>query len=79
MLISLTSLHTAEICSLSDRQWDVIRRVSGGWSNKSIARELGLSVRTVEAYRRSALRKIAGARQGSRIEPYPCALLAAAA
>ena len=45
--------------SLSGRQAEVLVRVANGMSTKAIARELGLSKRTVEAYR-AALRALVG-------------------
>ena len=36
---------------LSSREEDVLRRIAWGESNKAIARELGISVRTVETYK----------------------------
>ena len=37
--------------TLSAREEDVLRRIAWGESNKAIARELGISVRTVETYK----------------------------
>ena len=59
---------------LSDRERDVLLRVSTGFSNKEIAAALGLSVKTVETYKARAAEKLGlktrvdivryGARQG---------------
>ncbi|WP_207537425.1 response regulator transcription factor [Sabulicella rubraurantiaca] len=43
---------------LSAREAEVLRHVVGGWQNKEIARELGLSPRTVERFRLNAMAKI---------------------
>lgn len=43
---------------LTDREKEVIRAVAAGHMNKTIAAELDISVRTVEAHRASAIRKI---------------------
>ena len=42
--------QAAEV-ALSAREEDVLRRIAWGESNKAIARELGISVRTVETYK----------------------------
>jgi DNA-binding NarL/FixJ family response regulator len=42
---------------LTDRERDVLTRVAQGLSNKEIAAELGISVRTVESHRDSLMRK----------------------
>ena len=42
---------------LTDRERDVLTRVARGLSNKEIAGELGISVRTVESHRDSLMRK----------------------
>ncbi len=43
---------------LSPREREVVERVAAGRHNKDIARELGLSPRTVEAHRAQAMRKL---------------------
>lgn len=43
---------------LSAREDEVVRRVAAGRHNKEIARELGLSPRTVEAHRAQAMQKL---------------------
>ena len=50
---------------LSEREIEVLRLAAGGWSNKQIASELSLSMRTVEAYFGSIFNKLG---VGSRIE-----------
>ena len=42
---------------LTERERDVLARIAGGRSNKEIAGELGISVRTVESHRDSLMRK----------------------
>jgi two-component system, NarL family, response regulator NreC len=44
--------------ALSQREEDVIRRTAWGHSNKEIALALGLSVKTVEAHKSNAMRKL---------------------
>lgn len=43
---------------LSDREADVLRRIAWGYSNKEIAHGLKLSVKTVEAHKANAMRKL---------------------
>lgn len=45
------------LSALTPREHDVLRGVSAGRSNKEIARELGISPRTVEAYRAKMMSK----------------------
>jgi DNA-binding NarL/FixJ family response regulator len=44
--------------ALSDREQEVLRRISTGRSNKEIAAELNLSVKTVETYKARATEKL---------------------
>jgi len=44
--------------SISDRETQVLRLVATGHSNKEIAAQLGLSVKTVEAHKANAMRKL---------------------
>ena len=44
--------------SLTDRESEVLRRIALGYSNKEIAAELDISVKTVEAHKANALRKL---------------------
>ena len=46
---------------LTPRETEVVRRIAGGLSNKEIAGELGVSVRTIEHHITSIYRKL-GAR-----------------
>ena len=48
----------AKVGSLTNRQVQVLRGIVDGLPNKIIAYELGLSVRTVEAYRAQLLNKL---------------------
>ncbi len=43
---------------LSDREADVLRQIAWGHSNKEIAHALALSVKTVEAHKANAMRKL---------------------
>jgi DNA-binding NarL/FixJ family response regulator len=42
----------------SDRESEVLRLISAGYSNKEIATQLALSVKTVEAHKSNAMRKL---------------------
>lgn len=44
--------------TLSDRESDVLRLIASGYSNKEIAEQLSLSVKTVEAHKANAMRKL---------------------
>ena len=44
--------------TLSEREQEVLRAIAWGRSNKSIAAELGLSVKTVESYKATATHKL---------------------
>ena len=44
--------------SLSEREADVLRLIAAGYSNKEIAGRLSLSVKTVEAHKANAMRKL---------------------
>ncbi|MGH9258120.1 MAG: response regulator [Vicinamibacterales bacterium] len=44
--------------TLSERESDVLRRIASGYSNKEIAAQLSLSVKTVEAHKANAMRKL---------------------
>jgi DNA-binding NarL/FixJ family response regulator len=45
--------------ALSEREEHVLRSIAWGLSNKEVAAKLGLSVKTVESYKASALQKLA--------------------
>jgi DNA-binding NarL/FixJ family response regulator len=44
--------------ALSDRESEVLRLISFGYSNKEIAVRLDLSVKTIEAHKSNAMRKL---------------------
>jgi len=44
--------------ALSDRESEVLRLIASGYSNKEIAAHLSLSVKTVEAHKANAMRKL---------------------
>lgn len=44
--------------ALSDREGEVLRRIAAGYSNKEIAARLSLSVKTIEAHKANAMRKL---------------------
>jgi two-component system response regulator FixJ len=58
---TLRSKATALVATLTQRQRQILRGIFQGMPNKIIAFELGLSIRTVEAYRSQLLAKL-GAR-----------------
>lgn len=57
---------------LSDRESEVLRQIAWGYSNKEIAAELLISVKTVEAHKANAMRKLDF---GSRIDIVRFAIL----
>jgi len=58
--------------SLSEREADVLRLIASGYSNKEIAARLSLSVKTVEAHKANAMRKLG---LGGRIDIVKYAVL----
>jgi len=44
--------------TISDRESDVLRLIASGYSNKEIAGQLSLSVKTIEAHKANAMRKL---------------------
>jgi DNA-binding NarL/FixJ family response regulator len=44
--------------TLTDREAEVLRQIAAGYSNKEIAARLSLSVKTVEAHKANAMRKL---------------------
>ena len=60
---------TPREAALTARQCETIQLVAEGHSNKAIARQLGISVKTVESHRSTAMRKI-GARTVADIVRY---------
>jgi two-component system response regulator NreC len=47
-----------DMATLSERESEVIRQIARGLSNKEIALELGLSVKTIEVHKANAMRKL---------------------
>ena len=58
--------------SLSAREAEVLRQIAWGYSNKEIAAQLSISVKTVEAHKANAMRKMS---MGSRIDIVRYAIL----
>jgi DNA-binding NarL/FixJ family response regulator len=52
-----TSMHTAT-ADLSERETAVLRLIAQGYTNKEIASQLGLSVKTVETYKSRSMEKL---------------------
>jgi two-component system response regulator FixJ len=50
--------YAQRMTALSARERDVLRGLLAGWSNKTIARELDISPRTVENYRANVMMKM---------------------
>jgi DNA-binding NarL/FixJ family response regulator len=48
----------APVAELSERETDVVRLIAQGYSNKEIAAQLNLSVKTVETYKARAMEKL---------------------
>ena len=53
--------HSTKLASLTLRERQILERVVDGQSNKLIARELGISYKTVEAHRSRLMRKMGAA------------------
>lgn len=64
--------ETIKGTTLSDRETEVLRQIAWGYSNKEIAAALALSVKTVEAHKANAMRKL---NIGSRIDIVRFAIL----
>ncbi len=56
----VTSIPREEdlLLSLTDRETDVLRLVAKGYSNKAVARELGITISTVKTHLRNIFRKL---------------------
>ncbi len=65
------SAQTAE-STLTDRESEVLRQIAWGYSNKEIAQRLTLSVKTIEAHKANAMRKLG---IGNRIDIVRYAIL----
>ena len=57
-LLGRTSKENKPTATLSDRESEVLRLIASGYSNKEIAGRLSLSVKTVEAHKANAMRKL---------------------
>ena len=64
--------QTVAEVNLSDREAEVLRHIALGYSNKEIAARLSLSVKTVEAHKANAMRKL---EMNSRIDIVRYAML----
>ena len=51
-------LHKANSPRLSPREAEVLRQVAWGYTNKEIASDLRLSVKTIEAHKANGMRKL---------------------
>ena len=58
--------------SLSERESEVLRQIAWGYSNKEIAARMSISIKTVEAHKANAMRKLD---MGSRIDIVRFAIL----
>jgi DNA-binding NarL/FixJ family response regulator len=61
--------HTDALQLLTERERDTVALIAAGLANKEIALRLGISTRTVEAYRASAMRKL-GLRSTAELTVY---------
>jgi two-component system response regulator NreC len=57
-LLGRTNKENKPAATLSDRESEVLRLIASGYSNKEIAGQLSLSVKTVEAHKANAMRKL---------------------
>jgi DNA-binding NarL/FixJ family response regulator len=57
-LLGRTDKGHQPAATLSEREAEVLRRIAAGYSNKEIAGRLSLSVKTVEAHKANAMRKL---------------------
>lgn len=58
VFVEKTGFATEPQVGLSDRETDVLRLIAQGYSNKEIAAQLGISVKTVETYKARAMEKL---------------------
>jgi two-component system response regulator NreC len=56
--VQADSAATSRAVKLTERESNVLRRVAEGYSNKEIAAELNLSIKTVETYKTRAMEKL---------------------
>jgi DNA-binding NarL/FixJ family response regulator len=57
-LLGRADRSSKPVVDLSDRESAVLRLIAAGYSNKEIAAQLSLSVKTVEAHKANAMRKL---------------------
>lgn len=62
----MPNLAAPEFAALTPRENEILRGIVGGNTNKQIARNLGISYRTVEVHRRHVLTKF-GARNTAEL------------
>lgn len=72
--LAATREATERLGTLSGREEEVLRRIVEGISNKQIARELGLSPRTVETYRANVFAKLEAESLAQLIRQYAALL-----
>jgi DNA-binding NarL/FixJ family response regulator len=53
-----SSRNTTQLDQLTSRERNVLAGIARGWTNKTIAADLGISYRTVESHRESLMRKL---------------------
>lgn len=53
-----SALRGENKCELTDRESEVLRMIAWGYSNKEIAYRMDISVKTVEAHKANAMRKM---------------------
>jgi DNA-binding NarL/FixJ family response regulator len=58
LVLGRASRPRGSAVALTDREADVLRLIASGYSNKEIAGQLSLSVKTIEAHKANAMRKL---------------------
>lgn len=58
LVLGRASRPRGSAAALTDREADVLRLIASGYSNKEIAGQLALSVKTIEAHKANAMRKL---------------------
>ena len=58
LVLGRSSRPKGSTVALTDREADVLRLIACGYSNKEIAGQLSLSVKTIEAHKANAMRKL---------------------
>jgi DNA-binding NarL/FixJ family response regulator len=51
--------NASDKTTLSERETEVLRQIAWGYSNKEIAHQMSISVKTIEAHKANAMRKLA--------------------